>query len=235
MNYVWELIIKAMHQNVDEKKIHFGVFNRKTSGYMELSSVSFVSQEMLTEDMVSQVDVYPYGRFYDIFYKWTSPGEDNPQYDMYPEFDEKLADILMHYLVRVDLRAGMNRREYHIKFIEKDIRDGVFGDAAGFESFSITEKRCIAAEILNLYTTNDYMSCVKRTLNEIFPRLQILNRSGEEVIFYCGEAENEDLCKKIKLIIKLFMPVNISTAIHWEYTYGVIGESKTIKLERFII
>jgi len=235
MNYVWELVIKAMRQNADVNKIRFGVFDRKTSGYNELSFISLIGQETLTEDMITKVDIYPFGRFFEVFYKWASPGEDNPYYGRYPEFDENLADILVHYLTRVDMKAGMTRREYDIKFTWSDIADGVFGGEAGFSLFNIAEKRRVVSELLNLYATGDYMSCVKRAAGEIFPRMQILNKGGEEVIFYCGERESEELREKTGLIIRLFMPVNIRVKIHWEYTYGIVGRPDTIKLERFIL
>jgi len=197
MNYVWELIVKAMHQNADGNKIRFRVFDRdrNASGYTELSFPALIYEEMLTGEMTSMVDVYPFGRFFDLFYIWASPGEDNPYYGMYPEFDENLADVLMHYLTRIDMKSGMNRHEFDIKFIGDGIADGAFGDPAGYELFSLAEKRRIASDLLTLYATGDYMSCVKRALTEIFPRLQILNKGGEEVIFYCGEPESEELRK----------------------------------------
>lgn len=234
MNYIWELILKAMMQDIDRQSIHFHVLGKKTSPYMEMSLSSFIHEETLTEDLYSQVDINPYIRFAEIFFKWISP-TDNGQFNIYPEFDGKLVDIIIHYLADTDLRAGMTRREFYIKFVEKDIENGVFGNSEDFKLFSPPEKRRISSEILNLYMTGNYEDCAERSLQEILPYVQIIGRADEEIIFYCRVKENEKIQKKVNFIKKLFMPVNINVEIHWEYTYGVIDEPNAIKNEQFLL
>ena len=255
MNYVWELMIKALQQEIDETQIHFNIFNlRKNidasmthsykkdsyehneshvyainpniSPYVEVSPLSMF-QEDLTGDAISKVDVNPYIRFIEIFYEWLSP-----DIEICTEFSEKLADVIMHYLAHIDMKSGMTLRAYYIKFIENDMTSGIFGD--GIKLFSLLERRRIACEILNLYITRDYMSCAKRAIKDIFPFCQILLFSNEEIIFYMRMPENTETNKKIKFIIKLFMPLNIKIAVHWQYTYGIIDCAATAKVEGFI-
>jgi len=230
MIYVWELILKALSQGIDEKNIRFRVFGGNTSPHLEMVLSSFIHQDRLPEYLLSDVAVNPYIRFSDIFYEWIPPEK-----NIYPEFNDALADIIVHYLARLDLKSGMTRREYQIKFIEDDIENGLFGDGEVFAALNQAEKKRIAVEILNLYKTNDYMNCLRRVSDELLPYMQILDKSGGEIIFWCREAENEKTRGKLMLIAKLFMPLNIKRVIHWEYTYGVIDKPETMKLEQFVM
>jgi len=79
------------------------------------------------------------------------------------------------------------------------------------------------------------MNCLRRASDELLPRMQILKRSGEEIIFWCREAENDETREKVMFIAKLFLPLNVIREIHWEYTYGAIGAPESIKLEQFVL
>ena len=230
MIYIWELILKALSQGIDENKIGFRVFGGAIAPNLEIVLSSFIHQDRLSEHLLSDVDVNPYIRFSDIFFEWLPPEK-----NIYPAFNDALADIILHYLARLDLRSGMTRREYHIKFIENDIQNGLFGDGGVFAALGRAEKKCAAAEILNLYKTNDYMDCLRRASDGLLPRMQILDRSGEEIVFWCREAENNETREKIMFIAKLFMPLNIRREIHWEYTYGVVDVPESMRLEQFVM
>lgn len=234
MIYAWELILKALSQDIEEKEIRFRVTGGSIAPHLEMLLSSFIYQERFPAYLFSEteIDINPYVRFSDIFFEWLPPEK-----NLYPEFNKALADIVVHYLAHLDLRSGMTRREYYIKFMEKDIENGLFGDRSGkvFASLNRAQKKRVATEILNLYKTNDYMSCLRRVSDLVLPYMQILDRSGKEIIFWCRERENKETVEKIMFIIKLFLPLNIRREIHWEYTYGEIGKSKSMKLEQFVL
>ena len=232
MIYVWELILKALEQDIDEKKIRFKVFDGFTSPHLEMILSSFVYQKKLPEFLLSEVAVNPYIRFSDIFFEWLPPEK-----NLYPEFNDALSDIIVHYLAHLDLRSGMTRREYYIKFIERDIENGLFGDDCGevFAKLSRAGKKRVAVELLSLYQTNGYMNCLRRVSDELLPYMQILATTDDEIIFWCREAENKETLDKLMFIIELFLPMNIRREIHWKYTYGIIGKPESTRLEQFVL
>jgi heat shock protein HspQ len=218
MNYIWEIIIEGLRQNINEKDICFNV-GGKISPYLELIQNVFPEYETdeNSERIISKVDVNPHDRFSNIFSEWLETYkpkffkyykdykmESDKDYkhwldkecdkkfdaDDVKEFNKCLVDIIFHFLARVDLKYEMTRKEYYIKFIKNEIENGIFGDSDIFDLFNFEEKRCIAHGVLNLYITNDYMRCAETVLKKIFPYCQVMLRDdNKEIIFYLREPD----------------------------------------------
>lgn len=228
MNYIWDIIIKGEAVGVPKKSIHFSPA-KVYSPYMELCN------ENLNFDTVQkEIEINPHYRFYEIFKDLFNI---NDSEDM--EFKNTLFDILIHYLTELDLVEGMNKKEYYIKFILRDIKENLFGNLTNenMELFNDKEKDILAHNILKLYITGDMMNLLKSTTKKIFKNSMIYANCGEkkELLFYMGVENNERNVKKLELIKELFLPIKVQSEIYWKTHFGVIGVEETMKIDEIAL
>lgn len=229
MNYIWEPLIKMQQQDMNLEELHYFVQNSRVSPYLELQADSLYEKN-LTKDAIAHIDTNPYTRFPEIFEKFITA--DNLGYE---EFNESFADIILHYLADLDLKSGMSKREFYIRFVIADLEQGAFGSKEKLGEFTVTEKRVLADGLLTLYQTTDSINCLIHVINCILPFCQVLIRDGEEIVFYMRETQNTGTETKIQFIIKLFLPIQFPFVLHWMKTYGLAGYDETMKLEEFVI
>lgn len=150
MNYVWDLLMRAREQELDVNSFRF-VPAVSYSPYMELSLT-----ELNTSELEQVVEINPYYRFYSIFRDLFPPDAEE-----YLELRESLFDIMIHFLAETDLYQGMNRREYHIRFVQRDIGNGIFGPKVreSFAQLNRDEQDAIAEGLLRLYETGKLYIC----------------------------------------------------------------------------
>lgn len=229
MNLIWEPLIKMQQQGINLEELHYFVQNNRVSPYLELQATSLYEKN-LTKETVAHIDINPYTRFAEIFDKFITA--DNLGYE---EFNEKLADVMLHYLADLDLKLGMSKREFYIKFMIVDLERDALGCKTEFNQFSIIEKRVLVDGLLTLYETGDFIYCMIHVIHDLLPICQILIRDGEEIVFYMRETEQVAMETRINLIIKLFLPIEVKFVIHWTKTYGIVGYDETMYLEEFIL
>lgn len=229
MNFIWEPLIQMMRQDMRLEKLHYYVRNNRVSPYMELQQDSLYEKE-LTEASAAHTDVNPYVRFSELFERFMVPDDLG-----YTEFSEAFGDVLLHYLADLDIKSGMCKREFYIKFILSDLEKGSACAIEELEGLSVTEKRAIADGLATLYETADFMNCLIGVIHELLPYCQILTRDEEEIVFYMREQKNGASEQRIRLIITLFLPVWILYVIHWEKTFGLTGYDNTMRLGGFVI
>ena len=116
MNYIWDWVIRAEEIGTPRKNLRFTVAE-VYSPYMELSP-----ENINTTDAGTVVEMNPYYRYYEIFRDLFQPDNEENQ-----ELRKTLFDIIVHFLVAIDLRQGMNKTEYYYRFILWDIYNGLFG------------------------------------------------------------------------------------------------------------
>ncbi len=116
MNYIWELAINAIQKGIEEDSIFYTI-GRPFSGYMELS------MDCINEtEIPQQVEINPYYRYFDIFKRLFEPNLNENQ-----EIIEVCHDLAIHHLKDIDVLMGMNKREYYIQFMIRDLENGYFG------------------------------------------------------------------------------------------------------------
>ncbi|OAB45494.1 iron-dependent peroxidase [Paenibacillus glacialis] len=221
LNYIWDLIIRGQELGIAKKDIHF-LPAKVYSPYMELS------QEDLNAMTVERdVEVNPYYRFYDIF---NGMFDINNTEDI--ELRSTLFDILIHFLADIDLMQGMNKREYYIRFVLKDIRDGLLGKLVQehISLFDREEQETIAANVLRLYDTGEALHLLRCMVSRIFQYSTIYANSEEkdELLLYIGQRENETAVKKLQLIMELFLPIRYRAEVYWSDHFGIIDEDSTM-------
>ncbi|MGG1441754.1 iron-dependent peroxidase [Brevibacillus laterosporus] len=224
LNYIWDLLIKAERSGIEKKRVQFTPA-KVFSPYMELSL-----ENLNAKEIEQTIEINPYYRFYEIFRDLFDP---NIETDV--ELRNSLFDILIHFLAEIDLMQGMNKREYYIRFLQKDLEAGVFGSSVKDNIYLFTreEREMIASNLLRLYETGEAVYLLKDTTKKVFTRSTIYANCEEkdELLFYIGQPETQVARAKIELIKDLFLPVRFSTELYWSYHFGIMEVEETMQVD----
>lgn len=228
MNYIWDLVVKAEKLGLSRKDIYFKLAYT-FSPYMELCL------ENLNSTTIDQtVEVNPYYRYDAIFKELFSL--DNNQ-DM--ESRQVLFDLVLHFLAEIDLLQGMNKKEYYIQFVLKDIAEGLYGESAKekIKLFTTHEKELIAINILRLYETGEAIYLLKNTMRKLFKDCIIYAKCEEkdELLIYIGKKRCNLIESKIELILQIFLPIRFQATLYWDNHFGLIDIDKTMKIDKIAL
>ncbi|GGG82828.1 hypothetical protein GCM10010918_45430 [Paenibacillus radicis (ex Gao et al. 2016)] len=228
MNYIWDLMVKAQRSGKSKKGIYFQPA-KVYSPYMELSLVDINAMHIERE-----VEVNPYYRFYDIFLDMFTLDNEESE-----ELRNALFDIMIHFLADIDLMQGMNRREYCIRFVLKDMEECLFGEDVkrGLALFNRDEREIIAVNVLRLYETGEAVYLLKDTMRKLFRRSTIYVNCEEkdELVFYVGQKESAETKARIELVRRIFLPIRFDTEIYWEHHFGIQGYEETMRIDRIAL
>ncbi len=228
MNYIWDLLIRAEDEGLSKKDIQFHLA-KDFSPYMELSP-----QLLNAQQLEQQVEVNPYYRYYEIFKNLFHPDNMN---DL--ELREYFLDFVLHFLAEIDRMQGMNKREFSIQFILREIDANVFGNTVrdNMHAFTKKEKEMVVLNILRLYQTGDEIYLLKDTMKRLFKHCMIYVKSEEqdELLLYIGQKKSALNEMKVRLVQEIFLPVNFQTEVYWQNHFGIIGAEETMKLDRIAL
>ncbi|MNC60287.1 hypothetical protein D3C75_1101560 [compost metagenome] len=131
---------------------------------------------------------------------------------------------------------GMNKREYYISFVLRDIESGLYGTGVKtwMSLFTKEEQEVIAEGILRMYDTGESLQLLKSVVRSIFPRSTIYVNSEEkdEMLFYIGRKKSERSSGKLQLLMTLFLPVRFQTQVYWDCHFGIIEADDTMIQDR---
>lgn len=228
-NQIWAPYLMMLQQEKDLSRIHYVVKNNRVSPYLELQAESLHGNGTY-EDGRARLDVNPYVRFFSIFDPLLTADDLG-----YEEFEQALADIMLHYLADLDIKMGMCRHDFYICLLMRDLERGVYGGLEELSVFTKMERRVIAEWLLTFYYTGDGPCSLSGAVHALLPICVIYIREGEEFVFYMREPQDPAEEKKILFLIRLFLPLACSGTIHWTKTYGVLGYEETTQMEDFIL
>lgn len=228
-NQIWAPYLMMLQQEKDLSRIHYVVKNNRVSPYLELQAESLHGNGTY-EDGRARLDVNPYVRFFSIFDPLLTADDLG-----YEEFEQALADIMLHYLADLDIKMGMCRHDFYICLLMRDLERGVYGGLEELSVFTKMERRVIAEWLLTFYYTGDGPCSLSGAVHALLPICVIYIREGEEFVFYMREPQDPAEEKKIRFLIRLFLPLACSGTIHWTKTYGVLGYEETTQMEDFIL
>ncbi len=227
MNYVWELIIRAKHQQVDISELTF-MLSKNFSPYLELSN------EFLNKKLVEQeIEVNPYYRFFAIFKQLFSAN-----YYKYDELRNVFFDLLLHFLAQIDIYQGMDKVEFYKKFIRKDIKNNALGDVVKdcFEYFSLAEINILLENIYKFYNLGNHIFFLEDTVKKIFGRaILYLKQYNNEVIIYINQYQTSRNKAKLEIIKEIFLALEFKMKVYWKDHFGIIGVKETMKINKIAI
>ena len=248
MNYIWYPIIKAMERGYDVAKIHYRVKDRefyynawdkhfiynaeehRVSPLFEYMPVVLYDPADAVDFAAkySCVDINPYHRFGHIFSRILRPDRNDPN-------DLIICDIMLHILAYVDRICGMSKRDFQIMLIIAEIEQGCYGNNDGaFALFNTKEKRAVAESLIMLHEIENGLRSLDALLKKILTDFKMWVRDETELVLYNPYPLDEQDDKKLRFILKLFLPIGLPYVVHWQYTYGIIGQDDRMVLEAFV-
>lgn len=227
MNYIWDLLIRAENEGLSKKDIYFNLA-KTYSPYMELSP------ELINADFVEKsVEVNPYYRYHDIFKNLFHPENIEEL-----ELRESLLDLLLHFLAEIDRKQGMNKQEFFLRFLLRDIEANIFGESIRdkMQLFTKQEKEIIALNVIRLYQTGDEFFLLKDTMKRLFKDciLYVKSEEKDELLVYLGQKKYDQIQQKVQLVLETFLPIGFQIEIYWENHFGIIDVEETMKLDRIV-
>ncbi len=223
MNYIWDIVVKAKQNEIPKQDIKFLVA-QDYSPYMELSVEDINFNKVETE-----VEINPYYRYFEIFKDMFNINNTEDE-----EFRHTLFDIAVHFLADIDIMQGMNKKEFYIRFILKEIESGLLGKRLkeDFELFNKEEKTIIAKSLYRLYITGEMMYILMDSIREIFTNSTIYANyeTKDELLFFIPHDRNEINEAKLDFLKSLFLPLKFHTEVYWNAHFGIIGVEETMKV-----
>ncbi|RNB52780.1 iron-dependent peroxidase [Brevibacillus gelatini] len=228
VNYIWDLVIKARRAGIAKEELVFKAA-KVYSPYMELSL-----EAINAKTVDKTVEVNPFYRFEDIFRELF-----DVNYTGESELRQVLFDIVTHLLAEIDLTQGMNKREYYIRFVLRDLEAGLFGSQAAenIKLFTRDEQEIIAGNLLRLYETGEAVYLLRDTMRKIFPHSTIYANCEEkdELLLYVGQAETDAARARLALILDIFLPVRFQTEIYWRNHFGILDVEETMQIDHIAL
>lgn len=229
MNYTWEVALTADRCGMPRENVRY-VPVLDGSPYME------VSMEYINDSRVrnSVVQINPLYRFAEEFAH---------MFDVNLEGHEQtrglVFDVFMHYITQLDLRQGLSRQEFFLRYFLADLLNGVFGERAreSLGSFAKEELRLLLQFILKVYECGSSMTLFTEVIRYIYPGsiVYINNDVVRQVLIYIGQKETQKEQNKIQLLQDMFLPVNYEVYLFWEHHFGIMDVDNTMILDEMVV
>ncbi len=229
MNYIWEAALAADEAGMNREEIRF-IPVRTGSPYIE------VVQENINNSGLKrpQVEVNPLYRFAKEF---------SAVFDVnvkgYEKTRELLFDAAMHYMIQIDLRQGLSKQEYALRFLLKDLMDGVCGSQAAqvIERFEKGKTRRLLRLILKLYHCGSSIYLFKEVMRCMYPDSLVYasNEAVRQVLVYVGVKETEEERERLNFLEDMFLPINYQVFLFWEHHFGIIDVDETMELDELVL
>ena len=160
MQYIWEVVLAAEKNGIREADLRYEVAEVR-SPYLEVSFSDLNTQTV--EQTV--VEVNPFYRFFDIFSEILDINQKE-----YEKTREIFVDTVFHYLALTDLRMGMSKKDYYLKFLAEELGSGQFGSKAkaAMRLFSRYEKRYLVLALMDVVASRNYLEIFKWLFQEIY-------------------------------------------------------------------
>ena len=145
----------------------------------------------------------------------------------------------MQYMVQLDLRQGLDKQEYDLCFLIKDILQGVFGKDAAFiiRSFEKEKLRQLLRLILKLYQCGSSVYLFREVMRYLYPDSLVYasNEDVRQILIYVGRKETETEQKKLEFLQGMFLPIYYHVFIFWEHHFGIIDVEETMELDHMVL
>lgn len=227
--YVWEVAIKADKSAIKREEITYEP-EFYGSPYIEVAFENINSPDISAK--VVQVN-YIY-RFQDEFLNIIDVND-----DYYKDTRNYLFNIFMHYISMVDLRQGLTKREYYLRFLAIDFLTELFGNdtITLLQNFTPDELHNLFVFILKLYKCGTSINMFQDVMKKFYPRSIVYSSNDyiNEFLVYIGHPNTERELSRISFIKKMFLPIDFQIHLFWENHFGIIDYSKTMIIDKIML
>ncbi len=229
MNFAWEAMLAADRCGLQREEIRF-VPGRNGSPYAEVI-LENLNSSRLEQPVVEINPLYRFAAEFASVFDVNLTGLEKTR--------EIFFDIFIHYISTLDLRTGLSRQEYYLRFLLEDILDNVYGEEMA-EAIRHTKKdklRPILRLIIRLYQCGGSIDLFRDVMRLMYPGsiVYINNEKARQVLIYIGIKETEAERNKICFLCDTFLEVNYETLLFWEHHFGIIGVDNTMLLDEMVL
>ena len=229
MNYLWEVALRADQLGVPREKLRYTPA-RVSSPYME-AAFENLNQSLLEDPVVEANPLYRFSSIFSRLFDINTEGLEQTR--------QVFFDVVMQYLVQLDLRQGLCREEYYLRFLLKDFQDGVCGGryAEAIRQFSGPELRPVLSCILRLCQCGSSVALFRRAMWAVYPNSLVYasNDTARELLIYIGHPETGCEQQKVDFLINVFLPLNFTTHLFWERHFGIVDVDVTMELDEMVL
>ena len=229
MNYIWEAALRADKEKIPREKLEFYPVD-DGSPYTEIVKEN-INEKMLEKPLV---EVNPLYRFSSVFSEMFSKNIDG-----YEQARNKFFNIAMQYVVQLDLRQGMDKQEYRLCFLLRDILREVYGkDAAQAVCCFEKEKlRQLLRSVLKLYECGSSLYLFREIMRYLYPDSLVYVNSEDvhQLLIYVGRKKTETEQKKLVFLQGTFLPIYYEVFVFWEMHFGIIDVEETMELDNMVL
>lgn len=229
MNYMWEAVLAADRAGIRREEIRF-IPVRNGSPYAE------IVQETINRGSLErpEVEVNPLYRFSEEFaYVFDLNAEG------YEKTKKQFFDADMHYMVQLDLRQGLSKQEYALRFLLQNLLSGVCGSQAArvIQQFEKDKLRRILRLILKLYQCGSSIYLFKEVMRCMYPDSLVYasNEAVRQVLVYVGTKETDVERERLEFLQDMFLTINYQVFLFWEHHFGIFDINETMELDELVL
>lgn len=229
MNYAWEAALAADRAGVPRESIAYRPV-RNGSPYAEVV-LENLNSRTIEGNVVEVNPLYRFAEEFSAVFDCNVEG--------YEKTRELLFDITMHYMVQADLRQGLSRQEYALRFLAKDLLDGICGREAAeaILAFGKGKLRRLLCFIWKLYHCGSSVSLFRDVMQYLYPGSLVYasNEAARELLVYVGKKETGEERKRLEFVQDMFLPINFQVFLFWDRHFGIMDVDETMVLDEMVL
>lgn len=229
MNYTWEAALAADEAGISREEIRY-IPARNGSPYTEVT-LETINSRGLEEKKVEMNPLYRFSREFAEMFDINLEG--------YETSRRLFFDCAMQYLVQLDLRQGLSKQEYALRFLLRDLLEGVCGSQAArvAEQFEKEKLRRLLRLILKLYQCGSTIYLFREVMRCMYPDSMVYanNEAARQVLVYVGHKETETERERLEFLQDMFLPINYHVFLFWEHHFGIIDVEETMEFDEMVL
>lgn len=229
MNYAWEAALAADEAGIEREELRF-VPVRNGSPYMEVASKTINTSELNRKE----VEINPLYRYANVF-----SGLFDVNLEGFKETRMLFIDVCLHCYVQVDLRQGLSKQEYALRFLLKDMLDGVCASQAAnvVQQFDKGKLRRILRFIRKLYHCGSSLCLFKEVMRCMYPDSLVYasNDAVRQILIYVGIKETKTERERLEFLQDTFLPINYQVFLFWDRHFGIMDVDETMVLDEMVL
>ena len=229
MNYMWEAALAADRAGIPREDVTYRPV-RGGSPYAEVV-LENINSRSIEKAEVEVNPLYRFAREFSAVFDVNVEG--------YEKARELLFDAAMHYIVQLDLRQGLSKQEYDLRFLLKNLLDGTCGKQAALVigQFEKDKLRRLLRLILKLYRCGSSITLFREVMRCMYPDSMVYadNEADRRVLIYAGKKETEAEGRRMEFLVDMFLPINYQVFLFWERHFGIIDVEETMGIKEILL
>lgn len=230
MNYFWEVALIADDCGVPRESLRL----RPAKSYSPYIEASFVDLNQTSVQNEGTIEGNPLLRFTPVFSRILDINTLGLE-----KTRELFFDVVMQYMIQLDLRQGLCHEEYYLRFILQDFMQGACGvkymDV--LDQFDHVQIRQLLCSCLQLFHCGYSLSIFRRAIRAAYPDSLVYssNDAPRELLIYIGMKDTEIERKKVQFLLDVYLPINYKTYLFWEHHFGIVDVDVTMELDEMVL